>query len=140
MSYEDFEDKYAGEERPDPAPKSDKERRRRQSQLIVRLSDAERSRMEKIRERTALSGASIVRRWISEQPLRDRSTDKLVGELRRQGGLLKHCAFGGVNRGAITQTESETMLSYAAELAAIARRIEQEYNHGNTDSEADSKD
>ncbi len=122
---QDFEDIYAGEERPDPKPKDDKSRRGRQIQFKVRLSEAEAERMNKIRDRSALSASAIVRRWINDQPLPNRSTDKLVAELRKQGGLLKHCAYGAGNRKAIGKTDMEQMLEHAAELARIARQIEE---------------
>lgn len=131
---QDFEDKYAGDERPDPKPKSDRDRRKRQVQFKVRLSEAESARMEKIRECSALSAAAIVRRWINDQPLPNRSTDRLVGELRRQGGLLKHCAYGAGNRGAIGKTDMEQMVQYAAELARIARLIEEGATNDNQEN------
>lgn len=131
---QDFEE-YAGAERPTPKPKKDKLRRKRQQQMLVRLSEAEAAHMEKIRERTALSAAAIVRRWICDQRLPDRSTDKLIAELRRQGGLLKHCAYGAGNRGAISGEDMDGMLAHAAKLAQIARRIEVTYYDNQEDSE-----
>ena len=124
----DTENAYEGAERQTPEKKKDADRRGRKIQLLVRLSEAEAERMNRIRERTSLSAARIVRRWIDEQPLPDYSTDRLVGELRRQGGLLKHTAFSGH----LPKPTAQEILEIAQGLAGIAAKVEDTIR-GNSD-------
>lgn len=130
------EDTYEGAERLDPVKKTDKAKRRRQVQVLVRLSEAEAERLRQIQDSATLSASGIFRRWINDQPLPNRSTEKLIGELRRQGGLLKHAAFGAGNQGAISGGNMEHMLALAEEIARIARGIESGgiHDHDTTDS------
>lgn len=114
-------EEYEGAERSvQTLPQKDNDRRGRKVQLKVRLSPSEADRFRRICGEYDLTGCAVVRKWIDGQAL----PDPAIRELRRQGGLLKHTAFGLDNRGALTKGEKARMLEYAASLFEIAARLE----------------
>jgi hypothetical protein len=111
---------YDGDER--SSRQSAKEAaRKRKIQVKVRLSQEEAQMLERIKQATSLSTSSLFRTWLRERKLPDRTSEKWINELRRQGGLLKHIAYEQCKDAAT----AHELIRIAQRVAAIAARDEE---------------
>lgn len=107
--------------------------RKRQNQVKLYLSDSELARFKDLQRETSLSGASLVRRWITGQPVKSTIDIQAVNEMRRQGGLCKHIAHSLSNRGIVSDDVAERLLTLAASIHSIARGIRDDIEKSSKD-------
>lgn len=107
--------------------------RKRKNQLKLYLSDSELTRFKEIQRETSLSGAALVRKWISGQQIKSTVDVQVVAEMRRQGGLFKHCAFSLLNNNIIDNGKANELVSIANNIHGIAKGIRNDFKENSED-------
>lgn len=97
--------------------------RKRARQIIVRLNDSERARLENHCRQTSLSTMGLIRKWINDEYVVSTVDIQAVAELRRQGGLLKIIAYNLLNAGLADRSSVGVLLSLGEEIHTMAKEI-----------------
>lgn len=107
--------------------------RKRQRQVKVYLSEAEYSRFQELQKETSLSAAALIRRWITGQQISSTLDIQAINEMRRQGGLFKHCAWNLGNHNVISESAVEELIELAMSIHSIAKEIRNDFKENTKD-------
>lgn len=92
--------------------------------LKVRYTDTESSRLAEIASEAGLSQSEIIRRWINEKRIVSRVDQKMIAEMRRAGGLLKHLALRLIEERA-NKKLAEELFSQGVSILQLAKKAQE---------------
>ena len=107
--------------------------RKRQNQVKIYLSESELARFKDMQRETSLSGAALIRKYIAGQQIKSTVDVQAVAEMRRQGGLFKHCAFSLLNNNIIDNGKANELVSIANEIHSIAKEVRNDFKENTED-------
>lgn len=92
--------------------------------LKVRYSEAEAVRLAEMASQVGISQSELIRRWISEKRIVSRADARLVSEMRREGGLLKHLALMLIEERTNTKL-AEELFAQGVSLLRLAKKAQE---------------
>ena len=99
-------------------------------QVKIRCTRSEFMKLKDMAKDAGMTQSELMRRWINGKRVVAMTDFRLIAELRRQGGLMKHLAFEGMSQRKMEKSLGEVLYGMGQQILNQAKEIRDDLEKG----------